>query len=140
MGNIENFDWKKFIFEDSKDNENMFDERILYREMKRNKLIQKCNNLNKKYLLKLKYDNSISEIHYVAIMKKYFAIKDENINNVIDSLKHKQEVILNNLSSSASDLLVYEINNYLNKNKITINLVTKEVNEDAIKKSGNNIT
>ena len=133
------FNWESFIFNDC-NNEEFFDERILYREIRRHKLLQKCTTLQKRFQIRIKYEATLSDSHYYMIFSKYFGVKDNELDTWITKLKRDNGIECDNLSSSVADLLLGEINHYLNENNIDFKIVTKEVSEYAVKKPGSNIT
>lgn len=137
--NTENFDWEKFAFGEI-DLDNAFDERILYREIRRSKLTQKSNVTTKKYRIYVRYNPSISENHYIMILNRYFSVKEEEITNSMSKLINDGGILSQNLSSSVADLLLAEIVSYLSKNGFEKEVASKEVSENAIKKPRNNLT
>ena len=137
--NTGNFDWEKFAFGEV-DLDNTFDERILYREIRRSKLTQKSNVTTKKYQIYVRYNPSMSESHYVTILNRYFGVKEEEIGDVITKFIHDGRILSHNLSSSVADLLLAEISAYLSKNGFEKDMASKEVSENAIKKPRNNLT
>ena len=139
MRNTEKFDWEKFIFSDV-DLEKAFDERVLYREIRRNKLAKKSNSPVKKYQIYITYDVSVNESYYITIFNRYFGVREGEISELMARLSSSGGVLSDSLSSSVADLLISEIHNYLADNNLGLNLVSKEVSNYAIEKPRNNLT
>jgi hypothetical protein len=137
--NTGNFDWEKFAFGEV-DLDNTFDERILYREIRRSKLTQKSNLVTKKYQIYVRYHPSMNENYYITILNRYFGVKEEEITNVMAKLTNDGGIVSQSLSSSVADLLLAEISTYLSKNGFGKDMVSKEVSENAIKKPRSNLT
>ena len=139
MRNTEKFDWEEFIFRDI-DLSSAFDERVLYREIRRNKLAQKTDTSIKQYQIYVTYDVSVNESYYITIFNRYFGVREDEISELMAKLSSSGGVLSDSLSSSVADLLISEIHNYLADNNLELNLVSKEVSNYAIKKPRNNLT
>jgi hypothetical protein len=55
----------------------------------------------------------------------------------IFKLENDGHLSWSNLSSSVADLIVVEVQKYLSEKNVKANIITKKVEEDAIKKPGN---
>ena len=134
----DNFDWEKFAFGEV-DIDNAFDERILYREMRRNKIAQKAN-ISKRYRIYIKRDPHIHHDHYITIFNRYFGIEDHLIEDTMVKFLNDGGILSHPLSSSVADLLLAEVTSYLSNNGFEKETASKEVSENAIKKPRNNLT
>lgn len=133
------FDWNLIVKGEAPVGE-LFDERLLYREMRREKLLKNFGYPQQKYSITLEYDDSIDEDMYRAILKRYFGIPDEKMVVCLNKLKRKLNIRWENLSGSVAELLVSEIKDFLSDNGLSSYIISKEICDHAIKKPGNNIT
>jgi hypothetical protein len=139
MRNTGSFDWEKFAFGEV-DVDNRFDERVLYREIRRSKLAQRPSAATKKYQIYVRYNPSVNESYYTIVLNRYFGIKEDEISASIEKLTNDGGILSQNLSSSVADLLLAEILAFFSKNGFGKDIASKEVSENAIKKPRNNLT
>jgi hypothetical protein len=132
-----NFDWKR-LTDPSGDGVSVdaFDENLLYKAIKRRHAEHFKKN-NKGYLLTLKYDPAVNRFYYAEILSKYFSISNTHLAEHIFKLENDGLLFWSNLSSSVADLIMIEVQKYLADKNIKAILITKKVEEDAVKKPGN---
>ncbi|MDF2965006.1 MAG: hypothetical protein K0Q51_394 [Rickettsiaceae bacterium] len=131
------FDWKKLLnLDGSGVSADAFDESLIYKAIKR-KNSENIKRSNKVYFLSLKYDQSITRFYYAEILSKYFSISNPYLAEYIFKLETEGQLSWSNLSSSIADLIMIEVQKYLTEKNIKANIITKKVEEDVVKKPGN---
>ena len=131
------YDWKKLANPTGEGaNPNAFDERPIYRGIRKkdNEIAKKNNN---GCLLTIRYDPMVNRFHYAEILSKYFCISNNQLAEHIFRLENEGALAWSNLSSSVTEIVILEVKKYLAEKNIKANIITKKVEEDAIKKPGN---
>jgi hypothetical protein len=135
--NNSNFDWKQLLNLGSNGvSPDAFDESVLYKAI-RKKSAENLKKANKGYLLILKYDSNVSRFYYAEILSKYFSISNPHLAEHIFKIENDGQLSWSNLSSSVADLITFEVNKYLIDKNIKATIIIKKVEEDAVKKPGN---
>ncbi len=131
------FDWKQLVDPNAEGvSHTAFDERSIYRAI-RKKNIDAMKINNKGYLLLIKHNPAISSRYYSEILTKFFCISEYQVTEHILRLENNGQLAWNNLSSSIAELLIIEVQKYLAEKNINLDIITKKVEENAVKKPGN---
>lgn len=133
-------DWERLLKTHKlNDIEESFDETILYRQIRKEKILQKLALASTRYTIHLVYSSLYKDEIFKQILKQYFGIRNEELEKKIYEIKKKGFLAWNNLSSSIVDILFNEITNFLAENNINVNLLLeKKVVTNVIKKPGDN--
>jgi hypothetical protein len=127
--------WTEFALNSPAKYEDVFDERTLYREIRRKKLVSRYKMLNKRYSLEVSYDPSVKLELYANILFKFFGVNEKKLPNYLSALQGIGKIEVGNLSTSVADLIASEISMYLSQNNINISILSKKVIDNALKKS-----
>lgn len=125
-------DWESFVMEPI-NSQDYFDERVLYREIRRRALMSKYKTHGERYSITIYYFSQVSDDIYTSLLNRYCGISDSS--KYISNLKIKSEIEIGNLSSSVVDLIISEIKCFLDKEGISMDIVKRRVIKNVIKKS-----
>lgn len=122
------FNWHDYLFLTT-DNEESFDERVLYRQIKRKQTLLYHNAqiiTTNRYSILLEFDSSLPTDVYRTILLKFFKIRTEHLDMYLQELKSKHHIEWPNLTEPISNLIMEEIYSYLKNHNYLNNIVKKK--------------
>lgn len=128
--------WQELVESNRLSDIDEFDEKAIYKDIRQSKLVEKCQNLKKRYKLIVEYNSEIDDYYYEYIFAKYLSVKSNILPQLIVKLRNRGQLEWSNLSNTIVDLLIAEIREFFYTENINAEFVKKEEVDNASKKPG----